>query len=388
MPLTPRRTSTLLRSLRTWGPVLVLSVVVIVAAGIVAVGLRTTPVSPARPIPVSSGSWAPFVGPQLPDGGPVARLVVQVLRQSGYSPEISYANSWSLAEEQVTSGASVGVFPLVGSATRRARLLLSDPLVDFEYVLFYDRRRGTPRVATAADLAALRVGRVAGYDYWSEFEAAATNTVRFESALDAFRALADGKVDVVAEGLLSGQAVLTDPAFAADATDFDHLRGDGPLVHSVQGLYFMMPRTSEAAAVMRRFNRELARTRRSPEYADIVAQLKPSEFQEVSLAPVGATGLVELLDAAGRPALLAPQGTRARVLSWPEQFGGAAAGTPGAPGSPGGPGGPGGPDGPGTGGVRPGAGRVLVQVKITNGPARGRVLYVDARALLLERSGS
>ncbi|HEY0698658.1 MAG TPA: transporter substrate-binding domain-containing protein, partial [Micromonospora sp.] len=286
--------------------------------------------------------------------------VVEVLKRAGYTPEVSYT-SWSLAEEQVVSGASVGVFPLVGSGSRRARLLLSDRLTDFEYVLFYDRRRGEPRISSAGDLAALRVGGIAGYDYWPELESAVGDLVEFDTTLDGFRALAAGQVDVLAEGLLSGQAVLADPAFTGDAGDFGHLSGDGPLVRSVEGLYFMMADTAEAATVMRRFNDVLARMRQSREYERIIGQVDPALSHEVILTPAGETGLVELLDSGGKPVLLAPQGTRARVLAWPTEFVA--------------------PPGP-----RPG--RILVRVKVVNGPARGRVLYVDARAVQLEATGS
>lgn len=358
MALYRRRMSAWLRPLRTWGPVLVLSAVVVVSALIVAFGLRASPVSPSRPVPISSGSWAPFVGPDLPDGGPVTKLVVETLRRAGYSPEVSYT-SWSLAEDQVTSGASLGVFPLVGSESRRSKLLLSDPIVDFEYVLFYNRRAGQPKISTAADLGALRVGGIAGYDYWDELESAVGDFVEYPSTLDGFQALAAGQIDLLAEGLLPGHAVLTSPEFPGDVSDFDHLRGDSPLVHSVEGLYFMMADTKASAAVMARFNRELGRMRGSDEYQRIVADLEPSTDQSVALAPAGASGLVELLDAAGEPVLLAPRGTRARVLEWPEPF-------------------------TGTGGERPA--RVLVRVKVANGPARGRVLYVDARAIQLEEA--
>jgi polar amino acid transport system substrate-binding protein len=351
-----RRLSALLKSLRTRGPVLVLVVVVIVAAVILAVGLRGSPVSPSRAVLVSSGDWAPFVGPELPHGGPVTELVVEVLNRSGYSPEVRYT-SWSLAEEQVTSGASVGVFPLVGSQSRQADFLRSDPLIDFEYVLFYDRRDGEPRISSASDLSALRVGAIAGYDYWDELESAVSEFVGFGSALEGFQALADGRIDVLAEGLLSGQAVLNDPSFAGDAGDFGYLQDDKPLVHSTEGLYFMMAKTPEAASVMQEFNRVLAEMRQSKEYEDIVAELEPSAFREVTLTPAGTTGLVELLDKTGKLVLLAPQGTHAQVLTWPTEF----AVSAGAP-----------------------PRKILVEVKVTNGPAQGRVLYVDARALLLE----
>ncbi|WP_262287234.1 ABC transporter substrate-binding protein [Micromonospora sp. MA102] len=365
MTRNPRQLSTVLRRLRTWGPVVALVATVLVAAAIVAVGVRSSPTSPPRPVLISSGDWAPFVGPDLPHGGPMTELVVEVLSRSGYRPEIRYASSWALTEDQLGSGASIGMFPLVGSQSRRDRFLLSDRLVDFEYVLFYDRREGEPRISSATDLSALRVGGIAGYDYWDELESAVTGLVEFDSTVQGFQALADGKIDVLAEGLLSGQAALADPSLAADAGDFGHLPGDDPLVHSVEGLYFMMPKTREAATVMREFNAELAQMRRSSDYEEIVAELEPSATQEVTLEPTGGGGLVELLDDKGDVLLLAPRGTRARVISWPESFVSSAR-TPA--------------------GQAP-AQRILVQVKITNGPAQGRALYVDARALLLTPEG-
>ncbi|WP_328417897.1 transporter substrate-binding domain-containing protein [Micromonospora sp. NBC_00389] len=354
-----RTLSALLKPLRNWGMVLVLSMAVVVSGAIVAVKLRSSPVSPSRPVLISSGAWAPFVGPELPDGGPVTKLVVEVLNRSGYSPEISYT-SWSLAEEQVASGSAVGVFPLVSSGSRHANFLISDPLIDFEYVLFYDRRVGKPQISPAANLSALRVGRIAGYDYWHELESAVTDFVEFDSALDGFRALADGRIDLLAEGLLSGHAVLTDPSFAGDAGNFAYLQDGGPLVHSVQGLHFMMADTSAATSVMKEFNKELAKMRQGPAYEEIVSELEPSAVGDVTLTPSGKTGLVELLNADGKLVLLAPGGTRARVLTWPKEFVGSA-GTPSE--------------------------NILVEVKVTNGPAKGRVLYVDARALQIEAEG-
>ncbi|MGH3240959.1 MAG: substrate-binding periplasmic protein [Spirillospora sp.] len=360
MLATPRRLAVLTKPLRSWGPALVLSAVVVVSAVVVAVGLRTSPVSPARPILVSSGTWAPFVGPELPNGGPLTALVTETLKRAGYTPQISYS-SWTLAQRQVTSGAAQGVYPLVSSASRRDQFLISDRLIDFEYVLFYNRARGEPRISSAADLSRLRVGSVAGYEYWPELESAVHGGfVEFDTAAEGFRALADGKIDVLAEGLLSGQAAVAAPSFPGDSADFGYLR-DGRLVRSVEGLYFMMPKTSQTAAVMREFNKALAAMRQSQEYKAIVAELEPGGSQEVTLDPVGKSGLVELLDDAGRTVLYSPRGTRARVLTWPDKLAG-------------------------RDGAKPG--RILVKVKVTNGPAQGRALNVDARALHLEVTGS
>jgi ABC-type amino acid transport substrate-binding protein len=336
------------------GALLAVLVIGVVMVGSALQGPRTaTP----RPVLVSSGSWAPFVGPDLPDGGPLAALVAEVLHRQGYSPEMSYS-SWELAERRATANETIGAFPFIATAARRADMLLSDPLVEFEYVLFYDSRRGVPSVTAAGDLAGYRVGQIAGYDHWPELAAAAPESVVYPTSLAAFRALGRGEIDLLPEGLLSGRALLATPEFAADASDFAHLEDRTPLVRSTQGLHLVMPRTGEGARLMEDFNAGLADYRRTDEYEQTVAELADGGTADpVTLVPWDGEGLVELLDTSGRPALLAPLGTEAQVLQWPAAFT-----TPGTM-----------PDPP-----------VLVPVKLLNGPAQGRVFSVDARTLRLE----
>jgi hypothetical protein len=332
---------------------LLLSVMVLAAAAII-VGLR--PGASTHPLRLTSGAWGPYVGPGLADDGPVAKLVVEALRRAGYSPEVDFT-SWSVAEQQVHDGTSNGVFPLVGSQQRRARLRLSDKITDFQYALFYKRGAHERRITSAAGLSGQRVGRIAGYDYWAELDSAVTTWVDCRTALECFEYLAAGKVDLVAEGLLAGDAVLADPAFSGDQAEFDHVRDDNPWARSMEGLYLMMGNASGSAEVIRAFDRELAKMHDSGEQDQILAGVQGSAPEQVGLAPTGESGLVELMDAHGRVVLLAPQGTQAQVMQWPAEFGGVGVSL---------------------------RRRILVQVKIVNGPARGRVVYVDARALRLE----
>jgi ABC-type amino acid transport substrate-binding protein len=341
---------------RRIGVLVLISAVVVAAVTFVVLELHPSRTPAPRPIVVSSGSWAPFVGPDLPRGGPIAELVTEVLRRQGYAPEISFT-SWPLAERQAASGATVGVFPLVGSESRRRDLLVSGPLVDFQYVLFFSRLRGQPVVTGPADLAGLRIGRIAGYDYWPELEAAVPSFVEYDSSLAAFQALAAGEIDLLPEGLLPGQALLDSPQFGFDSSAFGHVQGGEPMLQSTQALHFMLPPSEEGHILMRAFDEGLAELRAAPLYAQVVGDLRPdASTATVNLAPEGTTGFVELLDADGTLALLAPRGTRARVLDWPQVF---------------------------VTGPADASASVLARVKILNGPARGRVLHVDARALVL-----
>jgi hypothetical protein len=77
----------------------------------------------------------------------------------------------------------------------------------------------------------------------------------------------------------------------------------------------------------------------------------------VSLQPYDGVGLVPLIDRETKITLVTPQGTRAMVLHWPEPFVNGSAKPPGK--------------------------SIMVPVKVLDGPAAGRVLEVDARAIRL-----
>ncbi|MFC7618728.1 substrate-binding periplasmic protein [Microlunatus sp. GCM10028923] len=310
---------------------------------------------------ITSGPWAPFVGPDLPDGGPVAQIVTQVLQSEGYQPEIRFT-TWSLALDATKRGENYGSFPFASSGERRADYYLSDPLINFDYVLFYDKARKPAAVDQPEDLRELRIARIAGYDYWPELEEAVTEFIPFNSSLEAFQALARGEVDLVPESRLSGQAVLADPGFAYDSGRFDHLDySKNPLLGSVGGMHFMFPKQRDSEKLLSRFNEALASYKKTDEYRALTAGLTDGAAgDEVTLHPHD-DGLVSLIDPRSKSILVTPTGTRALVLDWPEPF---VTGSPNQP-----------------------TKSIMVPVKVLDGPATGRVLEVDARSLQL-RTGT
>jgi ABC-type amino acid transport substrate-binding protein len=349
------RRTTVLGFVRAWGPTAIILAVAVVATTIITIGLRTAPPGPAKPVVISTSEWAPYVDPSAQAGGPVTEVVSEVLRRAGYQPEIRYT-SWSLVEEGVEAGTSAAAFPLVTSTDRSEKFIASEPLVQFEYVLFYDRRVGEPEIAKEADLAKLRVGAVAGYDYWPEIDRAVDDWVEFDSALSGFEALAAGEIDVLAEGRVAGQALIASPQFRGDAADIDYIRAESPLVRSKQGLHLMVAQTEEATAFVKAFDRELLEFQRTEEYQELLGTRDGSAGASVQLEPFTSGTLVELLDKHGQTILLAPRGTAATVLDWPAEF---------------------------TNVAGPNSESPLIQVKITTGPAAGRVVFVDSRAIII-----
>ncbi|GAA1851305.1 hypothetical protein GCM10009751_04740 [Myceligenerans crystallogenes] len=293
--------------------------------------------------------------PEDPDGGPVTELVTEVLQRAGYQPEVQY-KSWSLVEESVTDGTSAAAFPLVVSQERSEKFVSSESLVDFEYVLFYDTAKGAPEISSADDLAKLRVGGIAGYDYWSEIDAAVDNWIEFDTSLEGFNALKDGRIDLLAEGLIPGQALVAGSEFHGDAAGIDYIRDVSPLVRSKQGVHLMVSRTNESETLIAAFNKALADFRRTEEYNAVLDGLAAPSQSPVRLEPYTESGLVELLDATGRQVLLAPRGTEAEVLTWPDEL---------------------------TTTAEQGSKPPLVEIKVTAGPAAGRVVFVDARSIVV-----
>ncbi|WP_426246367.1 substrate-binding periplasmic protein [Nocardioides sp. LHG3406-4] len=336
---------------------MVLLVLVAVVVTVVATRLSAGPARPAKPVLVASGDWEPFVGPDLPDGGPVTRLVTEVLQRMGYAPEIGFT-SWPLALQRTADTVVLGTFPFVGSDERREDFLLSAPLLDVDYVLFVRTGERASEIDEPEDLRALDVAHVAGYDYWTELEAAVPQFVEYASKEAAFAALAAGDVDVVPEGLLSGNAVLASGDFVGDSNEIESLNvGDNPLRGSTESLHLMLAPTDENRRLLAEFDRLLAEVRDSEFYDGVVQQVEgETADEEVILQPWRPGGHVVLRDGAGRY-VVTTTGTRARVLAWPAAF------TEGAP--------------------RPPREVIRIQVKVLSGPLTGRILAVDARSLQL-----
>lgn len=342
-----------------WGPPLLLALVI--SAVLVLIGSRfaSTPASPAQPILVASGDWEPFVGPDLPGGGPVAAVVTEVLQRQGYAPEVGFT-TWPLALQRTEEQSVVATFPFVGTASRRADYLLSDPLLDFDYRLFVRRDdEVAAAISSAADLETLRVAHIAGYEYWAELVDAVPSFIEYASKEAAFDALASGEVDVVPEGSLSGEAVLAAPGFAGDAGDVVQLEADdNPLLGSTEALHVMLAPTDENRRILEAFNDALAEVKQTELYDGLVAGLGSdgSAGEELTLQPVAAGRLIVLRDP-GERTYVAPAGTRVRVLSWPPALS--------------------------EGVATLSRERIDVQVKVLSGPLLGRVLRVDVRSLVL-----
>ncbi len=333
---------------RTWLPATLVVVLALTGALVVVAALRTAPVTTGRSVTVLSGDWAPYAGADLPGGGPATRILRDVLELAGFDPDVQYT-TWESAEQRVSAGAAFAAFPLVFSEGRRERVRFTDPVLDFEYVMFYRASTPAPPVTTLAELERVRVGGIAGYDYWPELDDAVSEMTRYLSTEAGLLALAEGEIDVLVEGRLPGETALRSGSLALDATRFAVI--DAPWARSVQNLYFILPDRPETSAVREALNAAIAQYRETVDYARALEEIQ-GEADAVVLVPDPETGLVPVLDADGGLRVQAVGGTHARVLEWP------AALVPDAGAS---------------------ADDARVRVKLTDGPSAGLIGFVAVR---------
>lgn len=333
------------------GSYIIVLAAVLATVAVVIAGIRLSPTRPDRPITIATAEWAPYVGEDLPNGGPLARIVQLTLAREGYRATVDFS-TWDLALGSARQGQAFAAFPLVASEERDAGFVYSDPLVEFEYVLFHDTTQQLPSLEDASALADLRVARIAGYDYWPELDEAVGEYLEYDTSAAAFSALAAGEVDIVPEGRLAGQALLMSPDLGLDATRFLPIEGDAPWLRSTQALHLLVADTSSGRALVRDFNESLGAVKETPEYRSLVASLQPATTSEQVVIGMPDGSVAALLDEAGGRVATLPRGTRATVLTWPEDDGSTEA-------------------------------ELLVQVKVTSGPARGQVGYVDLTAIEL-----
>ena len=337
------------RARRWFRPALVALFAVSVVALLLSIVTQSPSGAPTKPVMMATSDWAPYVSSSLPDGGPAAVMVAEVLGRSGYAADLSFG-SWAQVDSKVARGSAAAAFPLVASAERRAAYLVSEPLMSFDYVLFYPRTEGgtVPRVDTGADLATFRIGTVAGYDYWDEFEDNASDVVEYDNSLQAFEGMRRGEVDLVAEGLVSGTATLNSPEFSGSSGDFEPLPVDNRFVRSRETLHLLAARTDAGRELIERFDTELEAYQESGDYARLVEGMQAPLSSAVVLASTDPRStLIQLFRGGGSPQAVTPAGTTALVLSWPE-----------------------------TASTTESAAGQLVRIKITSGPQAGRVALV------------
>lgn len=296
----------------TWQVVVV---VLAVVAALVLISMVVTVKPPARAVPVTlvSADWKPYSSADLPDGGPLAVIASESMRQAGYEPEMRFT-TWTLAQESVTEGTAVAVVAMVASDERDDRFLYSQPLVDLEYTLFGTAGERLDAISDRQDLSGLRVARIAGYDYWTELDESGAEFRTYPTAEEAFAALDAGQVDLVAEDARAGRALVDGLRFGGDGSRIQEVLPRTDLTFSTQSLHLLLRDNPEGRAVRDDFDEALESFRATPDYQAAVDALDHARPMVSLQSP---DGPVALCDESGEELGLTPSGTAAEVVEWP-----------------------------------------------------------------------
>ncbi len=129
----------------------------------VVLGMSGATVLAAETVRLASGEWAPFQSEQLVHGGVATRIVTEAFAQQGITVEYGYF-PWKRSFELAKKGKWDGTFLWFDTVERREFFLVSDPIIDVDYVFFH-RRDVAFDWQSVEDLKGFRIGATLGYEF-------------------------------------------------------------------------------------------------------------------------------------------------------------------------------------------------------------------------------
>ncbi len=233
------------------------------------------PMAWAETITLSNGEWLPYLSESLPHNGAVSRIVSEAFALEGVTVHYVF-RPWQRAYAEAQRGVVNGsvVWSLGGDNSERVRdFLFSDPVLEAQSVFFI--RKGTSfRWTRDEELAGLRIGGVAGYDY--RFEG--LPGIRVDRAPTEelnLRKLLAGRVDIVPASLDVGLYILRTRFKPEDAAGIVVAPGR----YNITQYRLIMRRADKAnAGYIERFNRGLRKLKDSGKYDQYMADLAAGRY--------------------------------------------------------------------------------------------------------------
>ena len=194
-------------------------------------------IKPLKPLTVATGEWEPYVGEQLPKNGPLAELMSAVLADLGYVPIFKFYD-WGIVERQVYLGYPSMAFPYLRSKERLdTGFMYSAPITRLDYVLFYHKRtnasadqiRSLEALKSRLDQSGnrIKIAKIKGYTKLDPFDTAKYYQ-QVNSAEEGFNLLIrDSTVQYFLESRRVGLEILKSNLLLDDKDDFSYL-GNSP----------------------------------------------------------------------------------------------------------------------------------------------------------------
>jgi len=237
--------------------------------------LLAVPCARAETITLSNGEWLPYLSESLPHYGAVSRIVSEAFALEGVTVKYVF-RPWSRAYAEAQRGLVNGsvVWSVGPMTTERAREFLSSDTVLEAQSVFFLRKGYNFTWTRDADLAGLRVGGVAGYEYRFE-EVPGVHLDRAPTEELNLRKLVAGRVDVVPASLDVGRYILRTKFKPEEAAGITVAPGRYNTTH-----YRLIMRRADAenAGYIERFNRGLRKLKESGRYDQYMADLAAGRY--------------------------------------------------------------------------------------------------------------
>lgn len=154
---------------------------------------------PHKTLTFATVEWQPFYGPDLPDGGPVAKLIHEVFLKWELAVSIEYM-PWSRAMVESANGSFAGLVGAYDTPDRREKFTFSKTPVGDAKVVFVTTSNKIFEFKDIQDLESkgLVIGQLRGAAHTPEFEESAKlNKVMLNSTMQAVEMMLAGRVDTV-----------------------------------------------------------------------------------------------------------------------------------------------------------------------------------------------
>ncbi len=161
---------------------------------------------------ITNGEWPPYLSEHLKHYGVASRIVTEAFAQEGVQVEYGFF-PWARALNEVKIGTWDAGAVWFRSPERDIDFIISDPVVDVQYVLFHLKSKPIDW-DTLEDLKQYTIGATLVYDYGEQFqkaeEAGEIKVERVPSDEQNFKKLLAGRIDVFPLDIEVGYSMLKD----------------------------------------------------------------------------------------------------------------------------------------------------------------------------------
>lgn len=151
--------------------------------------------SEARTVTIYTDVWLPYINEPDSPRSQDAILIESLAHQAGYQVRWRYL-PYSYAYEFVKSAKAELSFPYFRTAKRSSEVAFSAPIFRVNSQLYFNRQRFSGN-DFSDDLAAFKIGKVAGYSYGEALDKLLSGADEFNSEKAAIQSLLDGDIDLL-----------------------------------------------------------------------------------------------------------------------------------------------------------------------------------------------